>query len=422
VHVTSTALPSLQRLIWSGIKRNRTLAIVSGLGLAVGIFAVATMGGVSYWDGSPVPLGDLAFQLRLACFGTANALWFLSGSATVKWMAEQHRRDRSGRLAVALRGTFLGVTGELPHGPSTARAAPIEPDVSVIAVPIAIGIAAALFGFAVAMDLLVAYAGHDLGGMWSRRVDAAFSLAFIGVIFLTLLTHAASISRGVYGWATDRAAAAATAVADAERARLSVLRAQMTPQFLFGALERIELCAVTDAPRSEQIVEQLSVMLRHSLQRSTQPFTTVEDEVRFACEFLDVERSRSDSRMTVTTEIDPATSDLLVPTMCLQPIVENAIVHAMRARPATGHIRISASLAGGGSLLRLCVEDNGPGFPAATHEHRGLSDLRTRLRSIYERGQALDAEALSTGARVTISIPTADNAFANSVAQEGHAS
>jgi signal transduction histidine kinase len=356
-------------------------------------------------------LAHLAFPLMTIAWLTGYMLWqyamslsFASGKLS-GWAAQPHR-GRLRRWLGSSEATFVDLSGTAQR--RAQRTAELkesaeQPDATVVAVPVLTTLSAACFGFAGAMALAEAYVAPRLDHL--PRVGILFMAAALLFLLFVLLSGVGRTSLRVYGWAGERAAAAARAKADVERARLVALQAQMNPHFLFNTLNTVAALAGPDSPRAERVVEHLSAVLRHSLQRADRPFTSVEDELRFVREYVDVEQERLGEKLRVTWDAAPATSPLRVPTMSLLPLVENAIAYAVETRPGGGHIHISSATAAGGYLLRLTVEDDGPGFPADLKDSHGLGDLRQRLRAEYERGYTLDTETLPTGARVTLSVP-----------------
>jgi len=127
--------------------------------------------------------------------------------------------------------------------------------------------------------------------------------------------------------------------------------------------------------------------------------------MQFIREYLAIEHERLGDRLRVTWDVGADTRSLRVPTASMQPLVENAVRYAVEPRPAGGHLHIASTRAASGYLLRLSVEDDGPGFPAGVKDGRGLADLRERLRAEYGRTSELDTETRPAGARATISVP-----------------
>ena len=121
-------------------------------------------------------------------------------------------------------------------------------------------------------------------------VSYYFMIVFLLALAIQRMTHS---MRRFYLWSHETGAAAATAEADAQRARINALQAQMNPHFLFNALNTVASLVGTDGERARRTVRNLSGMLRHTLERSAEPMTTVNEELGFVRDYLDIERERA---------------------------------------------------------------------------------------------------------------------------------
>ena len=143
-------------------------------------------------------------------------------------------------------------------------------------------------------------------------------------------------------------------------AELRALRAQINPHFLFNSLNTIADLIVTDPARAEQMTVQLAKVFRHLLSNSDRQMITVSEELEFLRAYLEIEAMRFDDRLSVSFDIDAATTNETVPSLILQPVVENALKHGLARKVGPGALRISVRREDG--FLRLTVEDDGPGF------------------------------------------------------------
>jgi two-component sensor histidine kinase len=209
-------------------------------------------------------------------------------------------------------------------------------------------------------------------------------------------------TRFLYQHAAEQAEAAAKAQSEASEAQLAALQAQMNPHFLFNALNTVASLVRTDARAAETTVENLARVLRRTLDRSRRTLSTVDDEVDYVRAYLAVEQERHGQRLVVQWSIDPHTLALALPTMTLQPLVENALKHAMGARLEGGHIRVSSVLRD--DVLALAVSDDGGGFARGYREGTGLANLRARLMTIYDDRARLTIESTPSGATVRVEI------------------
>jgi two-component system LytT family sensor kinase len=196
----------------------------------------------------------------------------------------------------------------------------------------------------------------------------------------------------------------------AAQAELKALRAQINPHFLFNSLNTIADLIVTDPEKAEAMTVLLAKVFRHVLMLSDQQFSRVAEEMEFLRTYLGIEQVRFGPRLTVSMEIDPTVSEAPIPSLILQPLVENAIKHGLAPKVGDGHISISAALQG--EFVRLAVEDNGVGVKAPPPESPpagsglGLRIIADRLGTLYAGRASLDVQpAESRGSRVTILIP-----------------
>jgi two-component system, LytTR family, sensor kinase len=202
------------------------------------------------------------------------------------------------------------------------------------------------------------------------------------------------------------------------QARLEALRAQLNPHFLFNTLNAISALALKgDRDGVVQMLSLLSDLLRLSLDRHLPQAIPLTDEMAFIDRYLELQRIRFSDRLGIRKEIAPDTLHALVPSLLLQPLVENAVVHGVAARRGPGRIDIRARREG--NELRLDVNDTGPGFgpragPGTDPRHGadgngagvGLRNTRARLQHLYGHGHEFSCENLATGgASVTIRIP-----------------
>jgi two-component system, LytTR family, sensor kinase len=168
-------------------------------------------------------------------------------------------------------------------------------------------------------------------------------------------------------------------------AQLKALKMQLHPHFLFNTLHSISSLILEDPPRANSMIARLGDFLRLTLDQSDQQLVTLKEETEFVRCYLEIEQVRFGDRLTVEFRIDPATHSAQVPHLILQPVVENAIQHAIAPRAAPGRIQIVAQRAG--HRLRVELSDSGPGMrmpgePLQGHGV-GLSNVRARLQQLY---------------------------------------
>jgi signal transduction histidine kinase len=346
--------------------------------------------------GSPRERRALALVVLTWILLVALQAWDVAGRSGPEVSAEL-----LGVVVLTLGSLLLAATALLSHDVErSAREddAPAAPREIVLALPVLAGVSATCLGFACAMFVTRALLGTSLWAMLGMSVLVLATVALA-------LGHLSRSTRALYAWAHDRAAAAARAEAEADRARLTALQAQMNPHFLFNALNTIAALAGEDPARAERTVENLSMVLRRTLERSGRAVAALDDEIAFLRQYLDVERERFGPRLAVNFQLAPGTGADEVPTMSLQPLVENALKYAVATRIEGGSLTIAASRAG--SELHVSVADDGEGFQPGTTEGTGLGNLRARLRALYQDRSRLVIESSGAGTRVTIVVPVA---------------
>ena len=172
---------------------------------------------------------------------------------------------------------------------------------------------------------------------------------------------------------------------DLAQAQLRALKMQLHPHFLFNTLHSISSLVLEDPPKANSMIARLGDFLRLTIDNSDQQLVTLKEETEFLRCYLDIEQVRFGDRLTVTFELEPQTLSAQVPHLILQPVVENAIQHAIAPRSARGHINIEAKRLN--SLLRVAITDNGPGISSNANlpwkQGVGLTNVRTRLQQIY---------------------------------------
>ncbi|HUG43805.1 MAG TPA: sensor histidine kinase [Acidobacteriota bacterium] len=190
----------------------------------------------------------------------------------------------------------------------------------------------------------------------------------------------------------------------ASRSELKALRAQIHPHFLFNALNAIAGLIHGNPERAEATVEELAEVFRYTLRSSEKEWVKISEEMDFVRSYLEVERSRFGKRLEVSVQVQPEVRDLLIPTMMVQTLVENAVKHGVSAVRGVGRIRIDACREDDRVVVE--VADNGFGpescRPAALESGRkgegyGLRNIRERLQGYC--GQAAGFELRRDEAR-----------------------
>ena len=238
-----------------------------------------------------------------------------------------------------------------------------------------------------------------------KMMTTYFALDVISYAAIVGARHALRYRRE----ARQRELAASRLEASLTEAKLQALRGQLNPHFLFNTLNAISVMALKGEQENVvQMLGSLSDLLRVSIDERMPQEVPLADELDFLDRYLEIQRIRFADRLTVRREIDPSALDAMVPSMLLQPIVENAMVHGITPTRGPGELGLRVVRENG--TLTLEVSDTGPGFttPNAAPGERGigLSNTRQRLEQMYGARYALTlGRATGGGGLVTISIP-----------------
>lgn len=203
------------------------------------------------------------------------------------------------------------------------------------------------------------------------------------------------------------------AVSMAHEAQLKMLRYQLNPHFLFNTLNAIStLILDKDNDLANSMVTKLSRFLRYSLDNDPMQQVTVEEEVESLKLYLDIEQVRFADRLRLYFDIATIAEQALMPSLLLQPLVENSIKYAISTSVEGGFIKVSADVVDG--HLQLIVADDGPGMDL-NHEFKshpgsgvGLENTTERLQELYQKNFQLALEqTVPHGLTVRIAIPLA---------------
>jgi two-component system LytT family sensor kinase len=193
----------------------------------------------------------------------------------------------------------------------------------------------------------------------------------------------------------------------AREARLLALRYQIGPHFLFNALNAISTLVVTDRKAdANAMISRLADLLRVSLQPPENGMIPLRAELDIVRSYVEIERVRFADRLAVDIDVDASVLDVPVPAMILQPVVENAVRHAVAMRDEPTTVTITARIGAGG--LVLSVDDDGPGLVGARSGLGvGLTNTQARLTEAYGDAHGFAAGALPNGGfRVEMTVPT----------------
>jgi signal transduction histidine kinase len=272
-----------------------------------------------------------------------------------------------------------------------------------IALAVAIGIASALLLTAVGTVLreaLFATPGtrdaHAHGGppLW---------FAFLNGLVIYGGVLAAGHARAYSLRYQERRVLATELQGELARVRLEALRRQLDPHFLFNTLNAVSTLVERDPRGVRRMIARLSELLRHSLEGADVPEIPLREELALLACYLDIMQVRFQTRLTVLRTIDERTLDALVPSLMLQPLVENAIRHGIERTSGPGCIEITSRLEDDSVLLR--VRDNGPGLASAPSTPSatggvGVRNTIARLAQLYGPGERFTLRSSDGGGAI----------------------
>ena len=267
----------------------------------------------------------------------------------------------------------------------------------------------------VAMFILVAYASLDflflviygvaIGDPVSASGTASVALLDEGAK-LALLAAAGGIATYATWWHEELARRYA---AQAEEqtvlqtrlasSRLDSLRQQLRPHFLFNALNAITALVDADPPAAQRMISGLGELMRVSLDAGGAEEVSLRDELRILDHYTAIQRIRFEDRLTIVTDIDDAVGDSLVPTLILQPLVENSIHYGLAQCSARTRVEVRAWRYA--DILALDVSDDGPGLKGQSVdsivERIGIGNARARLQYLYGTNHSFRVESPKQG-------------------------
>ncbi|MEN8144468.1 MAG: histidine kinase [Gemmatimonadota bacterium] len=344
-----------------------------------------------------------------AVFGAATLLGAFFGSRTYftysRYTDNQMTWGRA--LAPALTSWYLWAL-LVPLIFVLARRFPVEKGRRMTSLPVH-------FGGGVVFSTLYSALDTGISGLLPWMVDRQFSaVANLADFHSNLLIYAATVAAlhlvTSYRKNRERELVASQLEARLAEARLQVLRMQLHPHFLFNTLHAISTLMHRDVDAAERMLARLSDLLRVALESEGAQQVPLKDELELLERYLDIERIRFGSRLTIAVDTDPDALDALVPHLILQPLVENAIRHGVAPRAGPGWIGIRSELEN--RSLWITIEDDGPGFdPSRTTETNGqggvgLANSRARLQHLYGEAQEFElGTSDSGGLQISIKIP-----------------
>jgi LytS/YehU family sensor histidine kinase len=193
------------------------------------------------------------------------------------------------------------------------------------------------------------------------------------------------------------------------QSQLEALKMQVHPHFLFNTLHSISALLSKDTDAARKMITRLGDFLRLTLENSGSMEVTLQQEIEFLNGYLEIERIRFQDRLTTDIRVDPEVLDVRVPNLILQPIVENAMRHAI-GNSTSGRVEVTAAPRNG--VVRIEVKDNGPGIDgerlleSRRSKGVGLANTQARLAGLYGAAARFEMRNNPTGGLVvTLEIP-----------------
>ena len=359
---------------------------------------------------------------RLAIYGIILGCAILIGlieTAQNYLRAEMQSRAFSWRIGlVDALPSWIVLASLVPFVVAVARRARLDRPLPGAAIALHIG-AALVFALVheSLMALIMAWRWNDVG-----RIGLYLWKAVTGYLALDFVVYWGIVG-GYYALDSARElrrreVAASELKASLSDARLQALRAQLNPHFLFNTLNAISVLAMKgDSARVTHTLSLLSDLLRLTIDGLPQE-VPLSQEIELTDRYLEIQRVRFPDRLEIERDIPPEVEDALVPSLVLQPIVENAVLHGVARQVEGGRITLRARRAGGDLELQVC--DTGPGFAAGNgREGIGLSNTRARLEQLYGDAQRVTCANGQPGACVSIVLPYRASAILKEAAWAG---
>ena len=225
------------------------------------------------------------------------------------------------------------------------------------------------------------------------RLLPLFTVSVLSMSFTGMLTYWLVVglyqSIHFYQAAMERQTIAAQLETQLSHAELENLKSQLHPHFLFNSLHTIGVLMQEDVDAASRLLVCLGDLLRMALERRENEIT-LQSELEFVSKYLEIEQTRFHDRLKVHMDVPADLLAVYVPSLALQPLVENAIKHGISVDSAAGRLEIAAQLHNG--RVRLCIRDDGPG-PAPGSRLRfgvGLTNVKSRLKQLYGDESSLE--------------------------------
>jgi two-component system, LytTR family, sensor histidine kinase AlgZ len=286
-----------------------------------------------------------------------------------------------------------------------------------IAIPLHKGETVRMIGSHATAAVVSAGAWVGIGWVWASVLGSAFSIegiesryveqipiVFVSGVVLFLLAVAFNYLLITFEVSQRAESRALELQVLAREAELKALRAQIDPHFLFNSLNSINALIITDPAAARRMCVLLADFLRGSLKLGSAELIPLAEELKLAEYYLDIERVRFGSRLTVDRDIDPQCESCLVPPLIMQPLVENAITHGVAPALEGGVVHLRAERNGAG--LKIVIEN--PFEPESSSRNGaglGLKNVKLRLANLYHGNARIDVSRNPGRFRVELQMP-----------------
>lgn len=256
-------------------------------------------------------------------------------------------------------------------------------------------VAGSVLGYLLGTFIGDSYAGWSTFDLWTSAPAK----------FASLLMASAAISAAFAAYFMQRSKAERLERESTE-AQLRLLQSQLEPHMLFNTLANLRALMVQDATLAQAMLDRLIDFLRATLQASRHSHHSLQHEFACLADYLSLMRMRMGQRLAFSLELPPELAQRHIPSLILQPLVENSIRHGLETKVEGGSVRISAFL--DKQQLCLCVQDNGLGFqdqPTTPGTSFGLNHVRQRLHTLYGARAQLHITSNEAGTHVRLQLP-----------------
>jgi two-component system, LytTR family, sensor kinase len=235
--------------------------------------------------------------------------------------------------------------------------------------------------------------GLESGIVWGTLTGSLYYWLILGI-------NAAFVYQRMY---QQQRIASAELEGRLTEARLDALRLQVHPHFLFNTLNAISAFVDADPERARRMIARLGELLRRTLDSGSAAELPLSRELELLSPYLDIQRIRFGDRLSIDIDVPNAAGEALIPTLMLQPLVENAVEHGVSRRSDGARVRLTALRQG--DRLRLKISDNGPGPANRSGGGIGLANTRARLNGLYGSAARLELAGTPEGTVVGIELP-----------------